>query len=49
MTNYYSNTISFKDYMSKTYSTVALGLLLSAVVSFVISSNINLLILVVRS
>ena len=49
MTNYYTNSLSFKDYMSKTYSTVALGLLLSAVVSFIVGSNFNLLILVANS
>ena len=49
MTNYYTNSLSFKDYMSKTYLTVALGLLLSAVVSFIVGSNFNLLILVANS
>ncbi|MDO4940475.1 MAG: Bax inhibitor-1/YccA family protein [Erysipelotrichaceae bacterium] len=37
MTNYYSNSLSFKDYMSKTYTLVALGLLLSTIVSVGIS------------
>lgn len=37
MTNYYSNTFSFKDYMSKTYGVVALGLLVSTLTSLVIS------------
>lgn len=38
MTNYYSNSLSFKDYMSKTYSIVALGLFLSTLVSVGVSA-----------
>lgn len=38
MTNYYSNSISFKDYMSKTYSVVALGLFVSTLVSVGVSA-----------
>lgn len=49
MNNTYTGSLSFKDYMSKTYSVVALGLLVSTLTSLLISSSYALLVGVLRS
>ena len=49
MNTTYSNTLSFKDYMSRTYLMVALGLLVSTLVAFLMTSSYTLLYMVARS
>lgn len=49
MNTTYSNTLSFKDYMSRTYLMVALGLLVSTLVAFLMTTSYTLLYMVARS
>ena len=49
MINSYSNTLSFKDYMSRTYLMVSLGLLLSTITAYICSTSYTLLYAVMRS
>lgn len=48
MNNTYTSSLSFKDYMTKTYSVVALGLLVSTLTALLISSSYTLLFGVLR-